>query len=207
MSRKPKPLTANPSWATFNSSSKEFMSLVDRYAQFVYRIATTRNRLKTIAIPVGIIFWFGLSALFVFASLWLDRLWSIRLPPAPPTNIFISVPLIVIGATSALWTIYTFFRARGSPVPLNPPQKLVTTGLYSRIRNPMLLGWIIMLFGIGILLNSFSLVAIFAPFFTLLNVVYIKTIEEKEMEKKFGEEYLKYKQSVPMFVPGLRRRK
>ena len=71
----------------------------------------------------------------------------------------------------------------------------------------MVLGWIIMLFGIGILLNSFSLVAIFAPFFTLLNVVYIKTIEEKEMEKKFGEEYLKYKQSVPMFVPILRRRK
>ena len=183
------------------------MSLADRYSEFIYRIATTRNRLKIIATPVGIIFWFGLSALFVFASLCLDRLWSIRLPPAPPTNIFISVPLIVIGATSALWTIYTFFRAKGSPVPINPPQKLVTSGLYSRIRNPMLLGWIIMLFGVGILLGSISLVAIFAPLFILINVLYLKTFEEKEMEKKFGEEYLKYKQRVPMFIPKFGRRR
>jgi protein-S-isoprenylcysteine O-methyltransferase Ste14 len=183
------------------------MSLVDRYAEFIFRIATTRNRLKIIATPVGLIFWFSLSALFVFASLWLDRLWSIRLPPAPPTNIFISVPLIIIGSTLALWAVCVFFRARGSPIPLNPPQKLVTTGFYSRIRNPMLFGWIIMLFGVGILLNSVSLVAIFTPFFILLNVVYLKTIEEKEMERKFGEEYLKYKQSVPMFLPRLRRQK
>jgi len=183
------------------------MSLADRYAQFVWRIATTRNKLKIIATPVGIIFWFSISALFVFASLWLDKLLLVRLPLAAPTNIFVSMPLIVIGATLALWTVYTFAKARGSPVPLNPPQKLVTTGLYSRSRNPMLLGWIIMLFGAGILLNSISLIFIFAPLFTALNILYLKTIEEKEMEKKFGEEYLKYKQSVPMFIPRLRKQK
>jgi len=183
------------------------MSLADRYAQFVWRIATTRNKLKIIATPVGIIFWFSISALFVFASLWLDKLLLVRLPLAAPTNIIVSMPLIVIGATLALWTVYTFAKARGSPVPLNPPQKLVTTGLYSRSRNPMLLGWIIMLFGIGILLSSFSLIFIFTPLFILLNVLYLKIIEEKEMEKKFGEEYLKYKQSVPMFIPSLRKQK
>lgn len=183
------------------------MGLADRYAQFVYRIANTRNKLKIIMTPVGIIFWLGLSALLVFASLWLDRLWSIQLPPAPPTNIFVSMPLIIIGATLALWTIYTFFRARGSPVPLNPPQRLVTGGLYSWVRNPMLLGWIVMLFGVGILLNSFSFVAIFAPLFILINVIYLKTFEEKEMEKKFGEEYLKYKQRVPMLIPWSSKRK
>jgi protein-S-isoprenylcysteine O-methyltransferase Ste14 len=183
------------------------MGLADRYAQFIFRIANTRNKLKIIMTPVGIIFWFILSALLVFASLWLDRLWSIQLPPAPPTNIFASVPLIIIGATLVLWTIYTFFRARGSPVPLNPPQRLVTGGLYSRSRNPMLLGWIVMLFGLGILLSSISLVAIFAPLFILINVIYLKTFEEKEMERKFGEEYLKYKQSVPMFIPWSSKRK
>jgi len=31
-------------------------------------------------------------------------------------------------------------------------------------------------------------------------------VEEKEMEKKFGREYLKYKESVPMFIPRFRRR-
>lgn len=92
-------------------------------------------------------------------------------------------------------------------MPLNPPQKLITTGLYSQIRNPMLLGWIIMLFGVGILLNSISLILIFTPLFILLNILYLKTIEEKEMEKKFGEEYLEYKKSVPMFIPRFGKRK
>jgi len=183
------------------------MSAADRYADFLYRLATTRNKLKVIATPLGIIFWFGLSVLLVFASLWLDGLLPVCLPLPTPTNIFISVPLIVIGSLLALWTVCLFFRAKGSPVPLNPPKKLVVGGLYAYVRNPMVVGWIIMLFGVGILLNSISLIFIFTPLFTVLNVLYLKTIEEKEMEKKFGKEYLKYKQNVPMFLPRLRKRK
>lgn len=183
------------------------MSQADRYAEFIYRIATTSNKLRTIATPLGIVFWFGLSALFVFASLWLDGLWTVRLPLTPPTSIFIAAPLIAIGSLIALWTVFLFFRARGSPVPLNPPKKLVTSGLYSRVRNPMILGWSIMLFGLGILLNSISVTFILTPLFILLNFLYLKTVEEREMEKKFGREYLKYKQSVPMFIPRLRKQK
>ncbi|GAI54761.1 unnamed protein product [marine sediment metagenome] len=82
----------------------------------------------------------------------------------------------------------------------------MTTGLYSQARNPMVAGWIIMMFGVGALLDSFSLISIFTPLFLMLNILYLKTIEEKEMEKKFGKEYLKYKGSVPMFIPRFRRR-
>ena len=46
------------------------------------------------------------------------------------------------------------------------------------------------MFGLGILLGSLSLILIFTPLFILLNVLYIKAIEKKEMEKKFGDEYL-----------------
>jgi len=65
----------------------------------------------------------------------------------------------------------------------------------------MLLGWFILLLGLGILLNSISLIFIFTPIFILLNILYLKAVEEKEMEKKFGEPYLEYKKSVPMFIP------
>ncbi|MDH5695252.1 MAG: isoprenylcysteine carboxylmethyltransferase family protein [Dehalococcoidia bacterium] len=183
------------------------MSRADRYAEFLSRIAMTRNKLKIIMTPVGAIFWFGLSALLVFASLWLDKLLPVRLPLATPTNIFVSLPVIVIGSALAIWPFITFLQARGTPVPLNPPQKLVVKGLYAYIRNPMVLGWLILLFGIGILLNSIFLIFVFTPLFAALNILYLKTIEEKEMEKKFGEEYLKYKQSVPMFIPRLRKQK
>jgi len=183
------------------------MGLTDRWAEFIYRIATTRNKLKIISTPIGVIFWFGLSVVFVLASLWLDKLVPVHQLFPPPINLFLSVPLLVIGPSLSLWTVYNFFRARGSPVPLNPPKKLVTTGLYSYIRNPMLLGWIIMLFGLGILLDSISLILIFTPLFILLNILYLKSIEEKEMEKKFGREYLKYKESVPMFIPRFGKRR
>ena len=183
------------------------MSLGDRWAEFIYRVATTTSKLKIILTPVGIIFWFGLSLLFVFASLWLDKFLPLNLLFSPPNNMYLSLPPLVIGATLCLWTVYSFVRASGSPVPFNPPKKLVTTGLNSQVRNPMLLGWFIMLFGLGILLNSVSLLLIFIPLFVLLNVLYLKTIEEKEMEKKFGKEYLEYKKRVPMFIPRFGQRK
>ena len=183
------------------------MSLGDKYAEFVYRVATTRNKLKIIVTPIGIIFWFSLSALFIFASLWLDKLLPLHLTLSPPSNVFLSLPLLVIGATISLGAVYSFTKARGSPVPFNPPKKLVVRGLYTHVRNPMLLGWFIMLFGLGILLNSVSLIFILTPLFIWLNILYIRTIEEKEMEKKFGKEYLKYKESVPLFIPKFGRRK
>lgn len=182
------------------------MSVGERWAELIYRLATTSGKLKVVLTPVGVTSWVGLGVLLVFGSLWLDKFLPVKLALAVPTNFFLSVPVLIIGATLCLWTIYGFLKARGSPVPVNPPQRLVTTGLYSWVRNPMLLGWIIMLFGVGILLNSISLIFIFTPLFILLNVLYLKAVEEKEMEKKFGQEYVKYKESVPMFIPRFRRR-
>ena len=182
------------------------MSLADRWAEFIYRVATTGNKRKIVLTPVGLTFWVALSGLLVFASLWLDNFLPVRLPLTLPKNLFLSVPVLVNGSTLWLRTVYSFIKARGSPVPLNPPQRLVTTGLNSRIRNPMVLGWIIMMFGVGLVLNSISLIFIFTPLFFLLNILYLKTIEEKEMEKKFGGQYLKYRESVPMFIPRFRKK-
>jgi len=182
------------------------MSLGDRLADFLYRIVTGRGKLKILLTPVGLFFWFGFGVLIVFVSLWLDRLLSARIPLAAPINLFISVPILVIGAAICLGTVLQFLKARGSPVPLNPPKKLVVTGLYSYVRNPMLLGWFLILFGTGILLYSISLTFILTPLFIMLNILYLKTVEEKEMEKKFGQEYVKYKESVSMFIPKVGRK-
>ncbi len=181
------------------------MGLADRWAEFIYRVVTTKGKLKIVLTLVGLTFWVGLSVLLVFVSLWLDKYSPVRLFLPLPINIFLSVPFLVFGAILCLWTVYSFVKARGTPVPLNPPRRLVTTGLYSQVRNPMILGWIIMLFGIGLLLNSISLFFIFTPLFALLNILYLKTVEEKQMEKKFGQEYLKYKESVPMLIPKFRK--
>ena len=67
----------------------------------------------------------------------------------------------------------------------------------------MLLGLFIFLIGLGVLFGSLSLIFVFTPLFILINVLYLKAIEEKEMEKKFGIKYLEYKRDVPMFIPKL----
>jgi len=88
---------------------------------------------------------------------------------------------------------------------LNPPSKLVTSGPYMYVRNPMLNGLFVFFFGLGILLKSISLTLIFTPLFILFNILELKLIEEPELEKRFGAQYVEYKRRVPMFIPRLKR--
>ena len=104
-----------------------------------------------------------------------------------------------------LWSMVHFIKVRGTPVPFNPPPKLVTTGPYARARNPMLTGLFIFLLGLGILFGSISLIFIFTPLFVLLNVLELRAIEEPELEKRLGTEYIEYKKRTPMFIPRLKR--
>ena len=183
------------------------MGIWDRYAEFVYRVATGSKRRRITIMPVAALFFFGLVVLFVFASSWIDRWLAFLHFDSTWWSLGLSVLLLVPGCLIMLWPVMQFFRARGTPVPFNPPPKLITTGLYAFVRNPMLLGLFLVMLGLGVLFGSLPLIFIFTPLFILLNVLYLKAIEEKEMEKRFGEEYLEYKRKVPMFIPRLKKRK
>ncbi|MFC1918579.1 methyltransferase family protein [Chloroflexota bacterium] len=179
------------------------MSIYDRYADLVYRVATGSKKLKMlITLPVAILF-FGLVVLFVFASIWVDKYYLFFRFNSSWWTLGLSILLLGLGWFICGWTFLTFIRTKGTPVPFNPPPRLITNGLYACIRNPMLLGLFIFLIGLGTLLGSLSLIFIFTPLFILINVLYLKAIEEKEMEKKFGIPYLEYKKKVPMFIPNL----
>ena len=60
-----------------------------------------------------------------------------------------------------------------------------------------------LLFGIGFLISSFSLVFIFTPLFILANYWELTVIEEPELLKRLGEEYKIYNEKTPMFFPRL----
>lgn len=122
-------------------------------------------------------------------------------------NELISLPFIIIGLWFAGWSILRFLIAKGTPVPLNPPPKLVETGPYAYTRNPMLTGVFFLIFGLGLWFNSISVAFIFTPIFIALNILQIKLIEEPELELRLGQQYLEYKNRVPMFIPNLRPRK
>jgi protein-S-isoprenylcysteine O-methyltransferase Ste14 len=182
------------------------MSVWDRYADYVYRVATGSMKRRMRLLPIALVIFFGIIVLFVFASLWLDK-WLTFFHFGPTLwSTGLAWFVLTVGWLIMFWPVIAFFSSRGTPVPFDPPPKLITNGLYAYIRNPMLLGMFIFMLGLGLLFGSLSLIFIFTPLFIVINVLYIKAIEEKEMEKKFGPAYLEYKKRVPMFIPRLRKR-
>jgi protein-S-isoprenylcysteine O-methyltransferase Ste14 len=146
------------------------------------------------------------TALFVFAAIIVDRLLSLpRLLPEG-ARLPVSVPMIGIGFAVTAWSVFHFLKVKGTPVPFNPPQKLVKTGPYRYARNPMLSGVFLFLLGIGFIVNSASLVFFFTPIYVLINVWELKKIEEPELIKRLGVEYIEYRRHTPMFIPGCRPR-
>ena len=182
------------------------MSIWDRYADYVYRVATGGIKRRMRIMPIALVIFFGIVVLFVFASIWLDKWLACLRFGSTWWSLGLGWLLTIVGWFIMFWPVIAFFRTRGTPVPFNPPPKLITNGLYAYVRNPMILGLFIFMLGLGVLLGSLSLIFIFTPLFIVLNVLYIKAIEEKEMEKKFGREYLEYKKRVPMFFPWFKKR-
>ena len=181
------------------------MSLREKWIDILYRTATSSRWMRTLLTPLGAGFFLLLLAFLVIISLAVDR-W-LGLPPLlwASSRIILSLPLLTVGLFFTLWSVLHFLMVRGTPVPFNPPPKLVTTGPYALVRNPMLSGIFILFFGIGLLLRSISLVFVFTPFFILLNVLELRGVEEPELERRLGKAYLEYKKRVPMFFPKLRR--
>jgi protein-S-isoprenylcysteine O-methyltransferase Ste14 len=82
-------------------------------------------------------------------------------------------------------------------------KRLVTVDAYDRMRNPMSLGFYLLIVGIGLVAGSTSISSA-----TLLGVVpahvfYLKYFEEYELELRLGEPYAAYKQRVPFLIPRL----
>jgi protein-S-isoprenylcysteine O-methyltransferase Ste14 len=184
----------------------DIVNLRERLIGIFYRAATGSRRTRNLLTPAGAVFFFGLIALFIFVALQVDKF--LDFPKLLPTslNIIVSVPIIAIGLFLMAWSVLHFVRVKGTPVPFNPPPKLVTTGPYAHVRNPMLTGVFVLLFGLGVLLRSISLVSIFTPLFILLNVWELKAVEERELERRLGKDYVEYKKRVPMFIPRLKVR-
>ncbi|MBN1548891.1 MAG: isoprenylcysteine carboxylmethyltransferase family protein [Syntrophaceae bacterium] len=131
----------------------------------------------------------------------VDAFFSLSVLLQYPWNYADSLPLITTGSLLWLWSVVHFAKAKGTPVPVSPPAKLVDTGPYAYVRNPMLSGVFLILFGVAFLIGSPSLLFIFTPAFMGCSILEFKLIEEPELEKRLGEKYLDYKRRTPLLIP------
>ncbi|MEJ2222902.1 MAG: isoprenylcysteine carboxylmethyltransferase family protein [Desulfobacterales bacterium] len=180
------------------------MTIRSKWIEFLYRVATGSRKLRNFFTPVGAIFYGLLIFSFVVVALQVDRLLGISAIFPRSLSIILALPVFLIALFLLGWSILNFFKSKGTPVPFNPPPHLVTTGPYAYVRNPMLSGVFALLFGLGVLLGSASLLVVFTPLFILINVWELKVIEEPELIKRLGDDYLEYRKRTPMFFPHFR---
>jgi len=154
----------------------------------------------------GLIFWIIIPLFIIVVSSYVD-LW-LYLPTFSYglINPVVGLLFIIIGWLFANWTVKVQFSlGRGTPIPMMATQRLVIQGPYAYCRNPMTLGTAIFYLGVAIWLGSFSAVGL-GLVYPVGILIYIKLIEEKELEERFGSEYLEYKKSTPFLIPGFGKR-
>lgn len=155
-------------------------------------------------IPMALFFLIIMPALLVWSSA-LDQWLGMTRFTAGSFNLIIASALIAVGLVFALWSVATeFIRGGGTPAPMMPTQKLVISGPFLYCRNPMTFGTIAAYLGVAVLVGSLSSLLLVLLLAAVL-VTYIKLVEEKELELRFGQDYVQYRKRVPFIIPGKKR--
>lgn len=116
------------------------------------------------------------------------RLWEMHF-------CWIGIPLVVLGLGMAQWHVHLFRKIGTNVNTFKEPGILTREGLYRFSRNPVYLGFMVMLAGVWMILGSVSPLVGLAAFWLLANYWYIP-FEERAMLSKFGDEYIAYRKSV-----------
>ena len=140
----------------------------------------------TVTVVIPVVLW------YVFAPSRGDwRAWPL----------VVAMPLGAVGLGLLVWTIRLFIRVgQGTLAPWNPTKKLVITGPYAYVRNPMLTGVFMILLAEAIAVQS-GAIALWFGLFVLINAAYFPLSEEPGLRKRFGAEYEEYCRHVPRFWP------
>ena len=114
---------------------------------------------------------------------------------------WVGVWLVGNGIGLVAWCVNLFNVAgRGTPLPLDPPTRFVMSGPYRYVRNPMMLGMFLIVCGEAAVYRS-SVVLLYSACLAILAALFVRYIEEPQLERRFGEAYLAYTRQVPRWIP------
>jgi len=110
-------------------------------------------------------------------------------------GIVIGTPILLIGALLIIKGWVTIHKA------ISTEERLVTDSIYGVVRHPQYLG--LLLFTLGWLIHWPTIIG--AAMWPLLALLYYRLAkrEDRELESVFGEEYRRYRETVPMFIPKI----
>jgi protein-S-isoprenylcysteine O-methyltransferase Ste14 len=111
--------------------------------------------------------------------------------------------LTCAGIVPLVQSFIEFIRADGTPVPLASPPHLVVSGFYRYVRNPIYVGFLVILVGQVLLFGSSGLLE-YSAVALCIGVAAVRWYEEPTLSRKFGAEYQAYRDAVPAWLPRLR---
>lgn len=158
---------------------------------------------KVLSLIPGTIVFLGITPFVLFhASRYLSSFVPLHCPifyehVVAAIALFFAIFLM----TSSMLVLW--LHGKGTPAPIAPTQKLVTTGPYKYCRNPIELGTGGYFLFIGIWFDGLVTGLFCQLFGMIIGYGYIKLIEERELSLRFGKPYRTYLATIPLFVPSL----
>ena len=110
-------------------------------------------------------------------------------------NLLASI-LVMVGSACLIWVLVLhFIRAPEGWEMERTPKYLLRSGPYSLTRNPMYLAALVLWLGWALFYGSFAVLIGFLVLGVVFNFIVVPW-EDRNLEARFGESYLRYKSSV-----------
>lgn len=110
--------------------------------------------------------------------------------------------LICLGLIPIVAAFIEFVKAGGTPVPAAAPPRLVVEGFYRHVRNPIYVGFLIVLAGQALLFGSAGLV-IYTTVAWCVGAAAARFYEEPRLSRRFRTEYQQYRDAVRAWIPRI----
>ena len=120
-------------------------------------------------------------------------------PVPSPWNWGVGVFLVLLGLSMNLPSAGLFRSIKTNLIPYNDPTILVTSGWFRFTRNPMYLGFVMILLGVAIGAGSVYGYAVPIVFALIMDRTFIR-LEEKAMVRVFGAAYDDYRRKVRRWI-------
>jgi protein-S-isoprenylcysteine O-methyltransferase Ste14 len=137
----------------------------------------------------------GLALLAVGVLHWL---WPLPISTRPVALAF-GIVLSILGVGLAAWGHRTLVKGGTNVSPLKPTTAIVIAGPFRFTRNPLYAGVMTLLLGLSLAIGTWwGFVVIVPVLFILHHGVILR--EERYLERKFGESYVRYKSMVRRYL-------
>ena len=119
---------------------------------------------------------------------------------------WVAVVVIAAGAALYLCCLWLFAAVgHGTPGPWDAPRRVVATGPYRWVRNPIYIAALLVVLGEAWLFLSPALL-VYAGAMAVCCHLFVIGYEERTLRRRFGAAYTQYTQAVPRWIPRPPRR-